>query len=86
FARSYASGAEALTVQQIEDRTLQVLRDFDKVDAAKLSLDAHWINDLGLDSLDQVEITMALEDEFSVEIPDREAEAILTARQAVETI
>ena len=51
-----------------------------------MTLDAHFINDLGLDSLDQVEITMALEDEFNIEIPDKDAEEILTVRQAVEKV
>jgi NADH dehydrogenase (ubiquinone) 1 alpha/beta subcomplex 1 len=41
---------------------------------------------LGLDSLDQVEVVMALEDEFNIEIPDRDAESILTVREAVEKI
>jgi NADH dehydrogenase (ubiquinone) 1 alpha/beta subcomplex 1 len=44
------------------------------------------VNDLGLDSLDQVEITMAVEDEFNIEIPDREADEIYTPRQAVEVV
>ena len=44
------------------------------------------MNDLGLDSLDQVEITMELEDEFGVEIPDKSAEKIYTVREAVETV
>ncbi|KAI8926910.1 acyl carrier protein-like protein [Entophlyctis helioformis] len=75
-----------LTLQAIEDRVLGLLKDFDKVDPAKLSLDAHFVNDLSLDSLDQVEITMALEDEFSIEIPDRDAEEIMTPRQAIEKV
>eukprot|EP00842_Homolaphlyctis_polyrhiza_P003049 jgi/Hompol1/3745/HPOL_006757-RA len=70
--RCFSDGPGPLSVQQIEDRVLQVLRDFDKVEASKLSLDAHFTNDLGLDSLDQVEITMAIEDEFSIELPDRD--------------
>ncbi len=51
-----------------------------------MSLDAHFVTDLGLDSLDQVEITMALEDEFNVEISDKDAEEIYTPRAAVEKI
>ena len=51
--RSFSAPA-APSLQQIEDRVLQLLKDFDKVDSTKLSLDAHFINDLGLDSLDQV--------------------------------
>ncbi|KAI8815953.1 acyl carrier protein [Fimicolochytrium jonesii] len=84
--RFFSAEKAPLTPQQVEDRVLQLLRDFDKVDASKLSLDAHFINDLGLDSLDQVEITMALEDEFNIEIPDRDAEEILTPRQAADKI
>ncbi|KAJ3054374.1 NADH dehydrogenase 1, alpha/beta subcomplex subunit 1 ndufab1/ACP [Rhizophlyctis rosea] len=84
--RSYALAIPPLTVQEIEDRILQLLKDFEKVDPAKLNIDSHFINDLGLDSLDQVEITMALEDEFRIELPDRDAEEIFTVRQAVEKV
>ncbi|KAI8915778.1 acyl carrier protein-like protein [Gorgonomyces haynaldii] len=84
--RFYSGGPGPLTVPAIESRVLQLLKDFEKVEATKLSLDAHFINDLGLDSLDQVEITMALEDEFNIEIPDKDAEEIFTARQAVEKV
>ncbi|KAJ8331906.1 hypothetical protein BDV3_004592 [Batrachochytrium dendrobatidis] len=86
MVRHFSAGPPPLTVQQIEDRVLHLLKDFDKVEASKLVLDAHFTNDLGLDSLDQVEITMALEDEFSIELPDRDAEEILTPRLAVEKI
>ena len=51
-----------------------------------MNLDASFTGELGLDSLDQVEVVMALEDEFNIEIPDREAEAIQTPRQAVEKV
>ncbi|KAI8920191.1 hypothetical protein PhCBS80983_g06324 [Powellomyces hirtus] len=84
--RFFSAEKAPLTTQQVEDRVLQLLRDFDKVEASKLNLDAHFINDLGLDSLDQVEITMALEDEFNIEIPDRDAEEIMTPRQAADKI
>lgn len=52
----------------------------------KLSLDAHFSTTLGLDSLDQVEVVMALEDEFNIEIPDKAADEIQTVRAAVEAI
>ncbi|KAJ3255454.1 hypothetical protein HK103_006271 [Boothiomyces macroporosus] len=82
--RYFSAGPPPLTIQDIEDRVLNLLKDFDKVQQQKLALDAHFVNDLGLDSLDQVEITMALEDEFNIEISDRDAEEIFTPRQAVE--
>lgn len=49
-------------------------------------MDAHFINDLGLDSLDAVEIVMAFEDEFDVEITDEEAEKIFTLQNAFDLI
>lgn len=84
--RSYGGAPAPLDVQQIETRVMELMRNFDKVNKEKLALDSHFVNDLGLDSLDQVEITMELEDEFNIEIPDKEAEKIFTVRQAVEAI
>lgn len=46
--------------------------------AQQLTVDSHFINDLGLDSLDHVEVIMAMEDEFGFEIPDSDAEKLLT--------
>jgi NADH dehydrogenase (ubiquinone) 1 alpha/beta subcomplex 1 len=59
--RHYSEGPPALDKPTIEGRVLQLLRDFEKVAKEKVTVDAHFINDLGLDSLDQVEITMGLE-------------------------
>lgn len=59
--RSYSDGPAPLDMPAIESRVLQLLRDFEKVNKDKVTVDAHFINDLGLDSLDQVEITMGLE-------------------------
>lgn len=44
----------------------------------QLTVDSHFINDLGLDSLDHVEVIMAMEDEFGFEIPDMDAERLVT--------
>lgn len=49
----------------------------------QLSLDSHFIDDLGLDSLDHIEIIMAIEDEFCFEIPDMDAEKLLRPRDIV---
>ncbi|KAF5296512.1 hypothetical protein FQR65_LT01501 [Abscondita terminalis] len=73
--RSYSS-KPPLTLEFISDRVMLVLRLYDKVDVCKLTLDSHFINDLGLDSLDHVEVIMAIEDEFGFEIPDMDAEKL----------
>jgi len=52
----------------------------------QLSLDSHFMDDLGLDSLDHVEIIMAMEDEFGFEIPDRDAERLLRPKDIVRYI
>ncbi|PZD71489.1 Acyl carrier protein [Acaryochloris thomasi RCC1774] len=56
------------------------------VDAAQVVPDASFQNDLNADSLDVVEMVMALEEEFDIEIPDEDAEAITTVQKAVEYI
>jgi len=55
-------------------------------DGKTITEDTHLANDLGLDSLDQVEFGLALEDEFDIEIPDEEAEQVVTVGDAVELI
>ncbi|KAJ8972634.1 hypothetical protein NQ314_000090 [Rhamnusium bicolor] len=74
--RSYSS-KPPLTLKLISDRVLLVLKLYDKVNPEKLTLNSHFINDLGLDSLDHVEVIMAIEDEFGFEIPDADAEKLL---------
>jgi len=54
-----------------------VLKLYDKINPEKLTVDSHFINDLGLDSLDHVEVVMAMEDEFGFEIPDMDAEKLM---------
>ena len=49
----------------------------------QVTMDSHFINDLGLDSLDHVEVIMAMEDEFGFEIPDDHAEKLMTPKQIV---
>lgn len=56
------------------------------VDAAQVKPEASFVNDLGADSLDTVELVMALEEAFDMEIPDEEAEKIQTVGQAVNYI
>ncbi|XP_018561163.1 acyl carrier protein, mitochondrial isoform X2 [Anoplophora glabripennis] len=65
------------SAEEIKERVLKVCASYDKVTADKLNLNSHFINDLGLDSLDHVEVIMAIEDEFGFEIPDADAEKLL---------
>ncbi len=51
-----------------------------------ISADASFVDDLGADSLDTVELVMALEEEFECEIPDEEAEKITTVQQAIDYV
>ncbi|KAL8616867.1 hypothetical protein ACOMHN_041786 [Nucella lapillus] len=73
-----------LSQQELEERVMNVLKIYDKINAEKLTLDSHFINDLGLDSLDQVEIVMAMEDEFGFEIPDADSERLMRPRDVVQ--
>lgn len=75
-----------LDKSEVADRVLNVIKNFQKVDPSKVTLNAHFQNDLGLDSLDTVEIVMALEEEFSFEIPDNEADKISSINVAVDFI
>jgi len=68
---------------EVTSRVLEVIRNFDKVPVDKVSPTAHFQKDLGLDSLDAVELVMAFEDEFSIEIPDADADQIHTGEDAV---
>ncbi|XP_047363114.1 acyl carrier protein, mitochondrial isoform X4 [Vespa velutina] len=55
-----------------------ISQDIEELRVKQLCLESHFINDLGLDSLDHVEVIMAVEDEFGFEIPDMDAEKLLT--------
>ncbi|XP_023221885.1 acyl carrier protein, mitochondrial [Centruroides vittatus] len=75
--KRFYSAKEPLTLEIIKDRVLLVLRLYDKIDPQKLTVESHFTKDLGLDSLDHVEVIMAMEDEFGFEIPDRDADKLL---------
>ena len=82
----FFAGSAFLDPVEVTDRIISVVKNFDKVDAAKVTAEAKFSEDLGLDSLDAVEVVMAIEDEFAVEIPDAEADKIASVNDAVEYI
>ncbi|XP_044759660.1 acyl carrier protein, mitochondrial isoform X1 [Coccinella septempunctata] len=82
----FYSSKPPLTIDLISQRVCLVLKLYDKINPEKLTLDSHFMNDLGLDSLDHVEVIMAMEDEFGFEIPDADAEKLLKPADIVRYI
>merc|ERR1719157_15624 len=78
--------ATFLDVAAVEERVINVVQNFEKVDASKVNPASHFTNDLGLDSLDTVEMVMAFEEEFVLEIPDDAAEKIMSCQDAINFI
>ena len=70
----------------IEERVKKVVEDQLSVNQDQITPEASFIDDLGADSLDTVELVMALEEEFGVEIPDEEAEKITKVGEAIDYI
>jgi acyl carrier protein len=73
-------------MSDIEARVRDIVVEQLGVNADEVTTDASFIDDLGADSLDTVELVMALEEEFECEIPDEEAEKITTVKEAVNYI
>ena len=70
----------------IADRVKQIIVEQLGVDAAEVTITAHFVNDLGADSLDTVELVMAFEEEFNVEVPDEDAEKLQAVGDVVKYI
>ena len=66
-----------------EEKVKKIIIDQLGVDEAEVTAEAKLVDDLGADSLDTVELVMALEEEFGIEIPDEDAEKIATVRDAI---
>ena len=73
-------------MSDIADRVKKIVVEHLGVEADKVTENASFIDDLGADSLDTVELVMALEEEFECEIPDEEAEKITSVQQAIDYI
>ncbi|KAL6775786.1 ACP1 [Auxenochlorella protothecoides x Auxenochlorella symbiontica] len=83
--RGFAA-ASYLDKDEVVKRVTDVIKNFDRVDGSKVTESAAFASDLGLDSLDSVELVMALEEEFAIEIPDQEADKITSVAEAVSYI
>lgn len=87
--RSSDAAAPAVALQQneVQERVLNVVKKFEKIkDASKVTATSTFGGDLGLDSLDAVEVVMAFEDEFGIEIPDADADKIQSTADAIKYI
>ena len=70
----------------VSDKVKSIIVEQLGVDEEEVTPDASFVDDLGADSLDTVELVMALEEEFETEIPDEEAEKITTVQQAIDYV
>jgi acyl carrier protein len=73
-------------ISNIEARVKKIIIEQLGVKEEQVTTDANFVEDLGADSLDTVELVMALEEEFELEIPDEDAEKITTVQQAIDYI
>ena len=73
-------------MENIEQRVKKIIAEQLGVNEAEIKIESSFVDDLGADSLDTVELVMALEEEFETEIPDEDAEKITTVRQAIDYV
>jgi acyl carrier protein len=74
------------TAAEVGDKVKQIIVDQLGISPEQVKAEASFIKDLGADSLDIVELVMAMEEEFEIEIPDEEAEKIKTVQNAIDYI
>src|SRR6188474_3518613 len=80
------TGKGDLLMENIEQGVKKIVAEQLGVNEADVKNESSFVNDLGADSLDTVELVMALEEEFECEIPDEEAEKITTVQQAIDYV
>ena len=73
-------------MSDIEEQVKTIVVEHLGIDESKVTPEARFIDDLGADSLDTVELVMAFEEKFTIEIPDDAAETILTVKNAIDFI
>jgi acyl carrier protein len=84
--RPTTTGSKEHVMSNIEDRVRKIVAEQLGVKEEEVKAEASFVDDLGADSLDTVELVMALEEEFETEIPDEEAEKITTVQLAIDYI
>ena len=77
---------ESTTSELVFNRVVKVIHEQLDIEKSEINLHSHLIKDLGADSLDTVELVMALEEEFELDIPDEVAEKINTVQSVVELV
>jgi acyl carrier protein len=85
-AARQGTGNGGEVMESIEPRVKKIVAEQLGVNEADIKNESAFVDDLGADSLDTVELVMALEDEFECEIPDEEAEKIRTVQQAIDYV
>src|ERR1043165_5856970 len=81
-----AAARQEIAMASVEERVKQIIVEQLGVDEAEVTPTASFVDDLGADSLDQVELVMAFEEAFGIEVPDEDAEKMTTVKDAVEYI
>ena len=77
---------KGIAMENVEQRVKKIVAEQLGVNEADVKNESSFVNDLGADSLDTVELVMALEEEFETEIPDEDAEKITTVQQAIDYV
>ncbi len=72
--------------QDLDQRIIEIIAEQLSMDVDEVQADSTFIEDLGADSLDIVELIMAIEEEFEVEVPDEDAEKLLTVQQTIDYV
>lgn len=85
IVRNYA-GFPPLSRDLARERIIELLEGYDKVTATEITEESSFSKDLGLDSLDVVEVVMEVEHEFNIQIPDEEADRLKSVGQTVDYI
>jgi acyl carrier protein len=85
-AKKFFGYKQRISIMTTFDEVKKIVAEQLGVDEAEVKPEASFANDLGADSLDTVELVMALEEKFGVEIPDEEAEKIVTVQNALDFI